>query len=769
MITLPVTEVQTRAALRVLIAEKWGKNSATSGDWELLPMARIGNDGKSMVDGYRVIGSISRHAFPMIGEATFCFDYGLFAHGILGATSAADVDTPGDIDLPALRDLTGYEVRIQAAPRTDMAIWPTTGWRTIWWGQVEYQTEAGDAAGSYPAGRRIYHCADGFQRTRYWPLTRHGIYVNGPDSQAAQFPAAGTKSDGVEGFPGYNHQANACASTTGNRDSSGATYERADTLVPMFATPGGTNAATWSDLQAVNHAMLAARPQLEPVFAMAGTTSLLSGASVWPVGDHESALSVAHRILDRKRGRGMAFVDWDDDSGAPTGPLTVKVTIRPQLLDDLTVTMPSGATPVVIDGATTAASYVTVDLIGDHRAVPGGTVLAERYQNQVGYLETVGERIEVAITGRVGDGGSMTAPNSGWALAPGWTTAQKTTFDALGLDDRADLKYAPIYTTFTLPLRWRGLAGDGNSGPSTSRVDYRCDDTGAIVWSPTGDPDTSPSSVEILSDLPFLEGYDYTADPAVRVGSEVLGTMPRRADPLVMVRAASDRYWPCDAENQLAASLKIDPQNITVTFSGDQAGGVRTVGDDSVSSLGSDFDYTELTITFAIRLPHRLRFASGDATARRRKRIEIQDAHLWLAPPTTIWGLTTTAEPPYAPKRQALAYTVTPARIRDDRDRVAILHALAWRWYGDAFPRTTGRWALRCCGMLSSFSAIRGDASNPRATAEDITYPRLGQLVMVLSTNGQAIDCNAPITSVVYDVDDDVTAWTMDWQDLDYV
>jgi hypothetical protein len=136
---------------------------------------------------------------------------------------------------------------------------------------------------------------------------------------------------------------------------------------------------------------------------------------------------------------------------------------------------------------------------------------------------------------------------------------------------------------------------------------------------------------------------------------------------------------------------------------------------------------------------------------------------LTTAAPETVLG-------PYPAKRGALTSTAAhPALVRDDRDRVAVLHALAWRWYGAEHPRTTGAWALNACGFLPSFLAIRGDGSNPQERAESITYPTLGQVVLTLSLNGQVIDANSPITSVVYDVDRDQTTWTMDWQDLDYV
>ncbi len=96
-------------------------------------------------------------------------------------------------------------------------------------------------------------------------------------------------------------------------------------------------------------------------------------------------------------------------------------------------------------------------------------------------------------------------------------------------------------------------------------------------------------------------------------------------------------------------------------------------------------------------------------------------------------------------------------RVRDDRDSLAQLHALAWAWYGA--ERRTATFQLRDCGLLPSF--VQQDTTA-------VTYPQLGDLIGTLTAGGTAWTLNTPVTGVIFDAQDNTTTWLTDWSDLDF-
>jgi hypothetical protein len=172
-------------------------------------------------------------------------------------------------------------------------------------------------------------------------------------------------------------------------------------------------------------------------------------------------------------------------------------------------------------------------------------------------------------------------------------------------------------------------------------------------------------------------------------------------------------------------------------------------------------------------MPHRVRLrtvrtnASGqEVPVRRTQRIHLPGYHLWLTHSGTIWDLDRAdgnLTDGFAAKRGcAGASGPTPGILRDDRDRLARLHALSVQWY--LVPRQSLTVALRCCGLLPSFQSII-DVRTPTSTTSR-TYPQLGQVISTVIAGGQQQAINTPVTQVAYDHVQQMTTWTTDWPNL---
>lgn len=757
MITLPLRPERV-PLVRVLVATSFGNTftggvSAGQGPWVVQPMLSSVRAGLELMDG------MSRAVLPEIGTCTLRMRYGVVDGKMIGLSSTAvasiqangtwDPDTNG-LNVPSL---AGKEIRVQLAE--DDGSEPT--WRTEWWGRCEYESDSEWPGALLPAGERIYTCLDGLHRTKYWYMTRHAAYV------------AGTAYNNCVGHPGYNVGLN--GATLGNREVTNAAWTGA-TLASdcdnkfYYHTWQGTGIATvWNDLQAGESALRVSRPEGEPQFSFAGITALLTvGASPWPVAETDAAFDVLARICARERGRGVVFLDWDDDSLNPTGPLVVKLTCNPQsYLSTTYISNPTTGATSTIPGALASATTVAVDLIGDHRVIPEGFTRANRTLASYSGVETVGEKIQVLITASRADGTV--------SLDDRWSAADVTSFLALGFDERIDEKYRAVFQMYGLPRAWQGLAKDHNNGATIAqhRVDYRCNDLGAVVV-PTASPDTSPLLVKILPDTPLLEGYVYNGASPARADAATETGEPDRRPPVIWLRNAADRY---DLGEFAGLSLQVKHDGLFAWAPSDQQAGTRLVSDTG-EDLGAAYDTDQLGITLALELPHRLRFKSlrSDANAaglgvRNIKRIEVPDAHLWLASPGAIWdilGSSATADG-CTGRRGACGATVNaPGILRDDRTRVAVLHALACSWY--LFDHLPCAWSLRCCGLLPSFGIV-SDHTNAIEPDDTVAYPTLGQLVTTLAASGETRVVNVPLVGIVYNHQEQTTRFTCDWIDYD--
>jgi hypothetical protein len=763
--------------VRILVRQRWsegGSNQETSGaGWEKLPMAKRGR----AKNGYRLL-DCERACLPMVGTARFALHYGKIDNTLtqVSAESAtrmrAGESWDADLDDLEVRDLTGYEVRIQASDRADVE------WRTIFWGVVHCQEDSGWPGASIPAGERLYWCVDGLARVQKWQMTRHGFQAqNWNDSAAA------TTYGPVKTPLGYNvgSDGNPFGRLAKNRGSVAFTTD-GGVSVQCHVAPGATDSDYWSDKQAAEHALAVSKPAREPLFLFSGYTGLLTSCvGSWDVRETDTAWTVLNRICRRERGRGVCFVDWEDDSDDPEGPLTCMLTIQPQLRTDITVNNPAAGTTLTIGGADSLNQTISVDLVGDHRAVAESFKITDLYEERFDHLETCGEFIQVLATLSFIDisTGSLQS-TEGVALVKGWSNTDQTTFrdfSGTSLNRRTEQRFRPIYQRYLFRPDWKGHLGGARTG-SITRGDFRCDDSGAIVVPGFFDTSDTPGySVEIMSDLPLFEAYSYLTSTLVRYDADDESVDPTRRPILPMFRRTGqgDKFITFDHAKdsfECSPTLHVDKGGMWVIDCQDDGKETRRISDTTKADLQADFNYSDLVLTVGLRLPHRVRFASGDVNGRRKGRIIHADHHLWLAHHEAIWELDCSTSGGdktngFSPRRQAAgAAPNAPGLLRDDRDALAFLHGLSWQWYGPTTTRRAGTWAVRDCGMLPSFSAVVGAAITSGEDAEDVTYPTLGKVVTDIVANGQTTQLNTPVTRIRYDHEQGVTTWSTEWNEL---
>ncbi len=780
-VTLPARNEQ-RDTFRILTAPSWGDGNAT---WTVQPMA----SSTRAPGGFELL-FCSRVALPAVGEARIRYRFGRIDGTIVGvsgtpASAAWDPSTSTAV----APDLTGFEIRIQAAPK--VAQGSTPAWRTIWWGQCEYMQDTDMPGSSIPLGERIYHCVDGFFRTNRWPMNRHGYYTTESVNGISSTNSEEITMDNVAGHPGYNFQ-DGSGITRGNKDATSAGYYLHGGGVTPFS--GGADdkiyyhtwqasstavAAFWSDKEQIEHAVRITRPKGDPVFSLYGSTTLYTqtgakGGNAREVSETQSAWEFVSDVCRRQRGRGLVFVDWADDVASPTRELSVRLTVRPQVLSNITYSVYTAGSAVptlyTINGATTDGTYTTVDLIGDHRNVASDFIIGAREYARYDYIESRGERIQILATLSYFDGTV--------SLNKRWAAKMETDFAALSLIKRVDEAWKPVWQLHGLPHAWNGLNG-GHNNSAQARIDYRCDDTGqVVVLSASDKPDTSPLLVRILPDIPMLEGYDYTAEVPVRKDAATEAGTPPRRPPFILLRTSADHYlFGEEATRPVTLNVSRDGIYVYAPADVDDSGATRVIGKMTTVGLGSDYDINQLGITVGLELPHRVRKGTKalddeghqipDDSVRRRLVIPHPDLHLWLAPSITVWDLNTNSRDSTTgslARRSACGGTANaPGALRDDRNALSQLHALAESWY--LLSRKTATWSLKACGFLPSFEYADGNLEPSGST----DYPTLGQLVTTLSAGGQNHTLNTPITSVMYDNESGITTWATDWGQLDFM
>lgn len=756
LINLPM-ENDHLPLLRVLTCPRFNLGV---GPWTVQPMWNERRRGYGFY-----VESFSRTCLPAIGEAELTYKFGIIDGDLVGASQPSDVSRIAGIgwdpnlDTASAPDLHWFEIRIQAAPFVENDA--DADWRTVWWGQCELQTDAAWPGAKYPAGTRTYHCVDGLARTRYWMMNRHGAYING------------TLFANMYGHPGYNVGHDGLV--IGNRDAAGNVYKPQPDIpdldgktychIYQGTTVLSNNAAiTWTDLQACEHALRITRPLGEPLFSFVGDTSLLSAIALpWPVDEGDSVFDFLSNVCRRERGRGVVFTDWADDSLDPTGTLTVRLGIKGQYAAPYSgVTDPTNATPIVVPAS---SDPVTVDLIGDHRLITSAFSLSDAGLYRADAVESFGDWIELLATLSFADVGAdgLTAV----AIQKGWNESVEPTFAALDPIRRTEESWRFVWTMYRLPLDWQGSLGNGNSG-GNYRSDFACGDDG-IITIDENKPQSSPLLTKILPDLPIYEGFLYnTATPTRRDLTTAVGLPIRRA-PLLLLRLDDDSYINADI---IGLSLHVIPNGIQISSPLDNQGG-RLITD-GTGNFGSAFTLDAISATVGIQLPNRVRMRTlraglTNSDVRRTNRIQHPEIKYWISSSGAIWDrdceLINQAPAP-GRRNSGQSSAGIAGSLRDDRRRLAQLHALACAWYLQ--DRRSAKWSLRACGFLDSFDNVSSDSHTGASVTTAIPYPKLGQMVTDLNASGQTFTVNTPITWISYSQRDGVTQWTTDWQDRDF-
>jgi len=751
-VTIPMAN-QRWPKFRLLTRPTWGGTSTSGGGWAMEVM----QTPNPLVSGF-ILLHYTRCLLPQIGNAEFIFRFGMFGDNLVGASTASKARMrQGEawdptVDSLTIPDLTGQEIRIQAAYPDEEGVVADADWATVWWGTCEYQVDEGWGAATLPSGERRYVCADAFARTRRWFMDKHGFI----SSAGTIAPAAG--------HPGYNVSKQSPSQVAGNRDSTSTFWDPNGDGVDArkFTLPGAGD--TWTDAHAIDEALSAHRPINQPWWVLVGATDMLDTSSPWPVQEGDTVFDVVSRICNRARGRGACLPSWTE--GLPTTELACTLTIFAQTYSDISYTDPA-ASVVTVNGANTNGTAINVDVIGDHRFLPESLNLGDPEQYRVDYLVSQGERIETLGT-----------VEHTLTLEKGWDSGEQTAFLALTAPKRVSERWRPVYQLHRLKRGFQMNLGNGN-GASQATADYRCTDAGVVTTDLQSNSigNSAPSMIEVMDDLPLYEGYDYSSTPVRYDGQTdaAFSGTPVRRPPLLLIRTSSTGNGTFMRHSALDFHVhyKVMPDGFLLSCSQDkedQELGTRLLGDTAVSGLASRATYDKIVMTLGFRLPHHVRMATGDPNGKRRLVINHPDIHLWLAAPTSIWNLDDTAPTTggtFAPVYPALrtAGGTTPGILRDDRSALARLHAMAVAWYRPNLPGApaaivrNASWSLRCCGDIPSSTDYDGGG---------VVYPTCGKVVRYLYANGQQIELNTVVSSIAYDNTNGTWTVTTDWQDLDF-
>lgn len=753
MITFPKTDLYfPLVRFLVMPPGSWG---ITPQPWAVLNQPQRYNYDFTKTYGYE-LQSVERCSMPAIGRAEFLYRYGNMTSG--GKNQPKTVPPP--------LDLTGYHVRIQASGNPFVSATALV-WRTIFLGTIDSFADS-PWTGADNAGNRTYFCTDLLYRTARWPLDKHGLYQSN------------TQYIHATGNPGYNYKvAGFFRRLMGNKGTSTVTCPWGDgTSYQTHAWPGAIDASTWGDDEVIIHALASSRAKGEPIFTLKNKGILQGSTYAWPVNDGEKCWDLLTRILSRQRGRGVAFLDWADDSSSTDNftDIAPLITIQPQNKNDITYKLPSTGGTTTITQANTQGNAVDVDLQGDHRYVDDSLQLITNDSSGVDYLETRGEPIEVLVT--------LSGKDS--TIEKRWSDLDETTFKGISSSvwwQRTSTRWRHIFQRWSIPVGWNFTVGDGNGGTKTS-CHYACLSDGSIVsrdalgvLTPSSTeyvPAASPLTVKIGCDIPIYEGYNYAASPLGRydTASDYLSN-PRNPAMILILTDTPNLYL--NAGEYLGMGMQVDDFGVLVQYGPDQSAGTR-FWSGAGSPVGGVWGSDRLVLATSITLGNRVRMSSAnlnvndsnnpftDITAGRKLYITVPGACLWLAHPSAIWEhnvLSATNQAAPAKRAAAGGAGAVPGLLRDDRDALALTHAYAWSWYGT--KRVSASWALNDCGLLPSFM---GDPLGG-TSFQLIKYPTIGQLVKTIKVAGTSYNVNTPITRVFYDHVNGTTTWSTDWQDLD--
>jgi hypothetical protein len=770
MIFLP-NRTRERAIFRVLIMrpDLWATQS-----WTPLPQPAI----YSRASGQRMAGTvaqggyhvqfISRWCLPDEDRAAFFIDYGRINNT--------------DVAAPDPMAFSGAVARIQVLDdetfpgvATDI---PSEKWKTVFIGHITHISHK-ELPGVNRSGRATCYCSGIIDRLDRWPLDRH--------STAA--------TNHAKGHPGYNYPLHGWfRKVLGNKGADFAADPFTD-LVPPFdayykqhALPvdgSGSETFEWTDEDAVRHALVSSRAKGEMLINALLNGGLFDGVFSWRVTEGDTCATLLKRICNRNRGRGACYFDYIDDD--PNGDVSIYLfatsTVAPTTVGTpaFTYNVTDPATPgtlemtqpKVVPIAELGVDAIDFDLVGDHRLTPNGFTYTDRSSARYDSVIVQGERIQVCCNLNF----------FGSSLTKRWSDADQTAFDAIPanlITQRTVPRWAHVWRRFGIPDAYT-LTVTPVPGGDAASIDYAVDGLGTVTIDPvTGG--TSAFGLRVLPDLPIYEGWRYDGAVPARYDGAADYLPPDRMSPVVMYRgdenASGDPTWlPLQnaqfnlrvddfglyivhpLEDQFGYRFLANPTDAEHAFEPLDTAGVPKDLIDTTSGL----DLLKLNTIVGVELSTRVAIWHhvGDNnlpieaidTMGRRLVLNVDGVHLWLGAPGAVWELdyTRAALENYAPGLQFPA-TDDAYVIRDDRNQLALIAALAWDYHGrDHNPCVI---ELRDCGLLTSYQS--GDTT--------IDYPMVGQLLNnVFVTSSVTVASKTPITSVHYDHDTGTTVWRTDY------
>ena len=636
-----------------------------------------------------VVEEISRVVFPAVGMATFTVPY-----GEIDGKNYTLLDDDGN---DTLWNWLRHQVAIDALDDAG-------NWRTVFWGTVEdqedteppgWQEESADRflngrPAVRTAGRRTYRCLD-LTYALAWSTYKQHYYQD----------ESGGPVRLCTGSLGFNIDGSGQASK--NR---GGANETTPAGVYPHMSSADYAAERWMDGDIIETLLYLVRDEIPQELTLVDEHALTAGSASYPVADGAKIRSLIEQVLRRERGLGCAFLDWTDTVVDQDSIAYIRV--LPQLLETVTV----GGKD--FKGASAAGTTQSLIFTGDMRIDAGSFYLKENVEESVDAVETLGEKIQVAVSLQKDDG-----------LEQGWTSGAEVEFDAL-TDIDVEKAESPLYDAVYRVLKLKSKT-ETTGTPFNYRYDYRLSDVGGIITPGLSDPEnTSIASVRMLPYIPCPG--DIKLEDATHAGAwaDADATLA-----LVAFDKFGTKYYPSMAQ------VRVSPNAIEARYV--EAGNWRQ-GKALIDGL---------TVICGVELPHRVRryrTRIDRVQVRKVQTIYVEGAHLWLGHRNAIIGVDSDA----APVRLG---TFAPEIYRDDRVAVDEKHELAASWYLATRQelRVTYR---RTCALLPTFT----DANDTH------DYPQLGHYIQTADVAGVSETVGTIVSAIHYRNGD--TTITTDWKGL---
>jgi hypothetical protein len=765
VIVLPRT-VRRRPTFRIryMPAGSW---TTTPQPWEVLPIPAVYAPstlqlmGGTVAQGGYHLGSIARWCLPDEDRAEFYIDT-----GEINGVTVSDVDLSNNDICIQVYDDESFPSEADTALDED-------GWKSVFVGTV-ISVKRSVLPGGTLMGRTTYYCAGILWRTSNWPLNRHSTadreHQNG--NPGYNIPLHGWFRK-VLGNKGTGNPTDPYGDLNGGYASAIDGYINHNLPVDGAASP----ASVWTDEEVVRHALISSRAAGEPVIDVDLSNGLFARGLPWTVSPGETCADLLKRVCNRQRGRGAVFVSYFDNPGNGDVGLLLeahpshaepfsyrsKANWQDQSLDDL----------VDVPAPKIGVSAIEVDLNGDHR-LDGPIQWEDRYSSVFDHLVVQGEPIQVLCNLNL----------FGSSLVKRWSAADETAFAAIPLENvtaRKLPRWRHVWRRFGIP-ETPAMTVKAEPAATAYSINYKTTSTGTIVIPGTGGDDarTSEMTLRFLADLPIYEGWDYSTSEPVRFDAGTDYLPPTRMPPVVLMRADDDADgspawvpltsagfgYQSDDFGFLIVHGVEDQFGVRLLAPSDTQPNVASVPFDQVNldGVSSPIDLAKLNTIIGVELGARVSLSPNVLPyedAGRRMVMTVNGIHLWLGAPGAVWELDYTrgAVEQYRPGLKF--YGTAPYILRDDRNELAFIAALASQYY--LIVHNPATWALKDCGLLTSFST----ASNGQTY-----YPTLGQMVPKLTYSGQqgaeeSLVLNTNVTSIFYDNEAGVTTWRTDFVSYD--